>query len=60
MQRMCDGDVAGAADLVARALPTLMASERTPTPLHAIEAVVHCPAYHAWQGRLERPAPGEN
>ncbi|MCL4853389.1 MAG: AAA family ATPase, partial [Bryobacteraceae bacterium] len=58
MQRMCDGDVEGAADLVARALPALMASERTPTPLHAIEAVVHCSAYHAWQGRLEQAGPG--
>ena len=58
MQRMCDGDVAGAADLVARALPALMASERRPTPLHAIEAVVHCSAYHAWQGRLEQAGPG--
>jgi tetratricopeptide (TPR) repeat protein len=58
MQRMCDGDVAGAADLVARALPALMASERRPTPLHAIEAVVHCSAYYAWQGRLEQASPG--
>ncbi len=58
MQRMCDGDVAGAADLVAQALPALMASERKPTPLHAIEAVVHCSAYHAWQGRLEQARPG--
>jgi tetratricopeptide (TPR) repeat protein len=58
MQRMCDGDIAGAADLVARALPALMASERRPTPLHAIEAVVHCSAYHAWQGRLEQAGPG--
>jgi tetratricopeptide (TPR) repeat protein len=58
MQRMCDGDVEGAVDLVARALPALMTSERTPTPLHAIEAVVHCSAYHAWQGRLEQAGPG--
>ena len=35
-----------------------MASERRPTPLHAIEAVVHCSAYHAWQGRLEQAGPG--
>jgi tetratricopeptide (TPR) repeat protein len=58
MQRMCDGDIAGAADLVARALPALMASERRPTPLHAIEAVAHCSAYHGWQGRLEQAGPG--
>jgi tetratricopeptide (TPR) repeat protein len=58
MQRMCDGDIAGAADLVARALPSLMASDRRPTPLHAIEAVVHCSVYHGWQGRLEQAGPG--
>ena len=58
MQRMCDGDVQGASHLVTRALPTLMTSERTPTPLHAIEAVVHCSAYYAWQGRLAQAGPG--
>lgn len=58
MQRMCDGDIAGAADLVARALPVLMALDRRPTPLHAIEAVVHCSVYHGWQGRLEQAGPG--
>ena len=48
MERMCGGDISGSAELVARAEPVLMAADRRPTPMHVIEAVVHCAGHKGW------------
>ena len=71
MERMCGGDISGSTELVARAQPVLMDVDRRPTPLHVIEAVVHCaghkrlsftvPVTKAGRGswkRRRRPASG--
>ena len=57
MERMCVGDTEAAAELVAHAQPVLMTSDRTPTPMHAIEGMMYCAAHAGWQTSIQDAVP---